>query len=61
MFSAPMIGFLVGISAAAWVYSKTMRRTGNNTQSSLILAGLAGFIVFVMVWIIAGLADDMLG
>lgn len=60
MFSAPLIAFLAAISASVWVYTWTMRRTGNNTQNAAVTAGLAGLAVFVTVWIIAGTLDGLL-
>lgn len=48
MFSNITVALIFGLGFGAWVYGKTQRRTGNNTQSSLLVAGLcalAGFIV----------------
>ncbi len=50
-----IIAFLVAVSAAAWVYAKTMRSSGNNTQNALILAGAAGAFIFIIVLILIGL------
>ena len=61
MFGATAIGFLVGLSVSVWVYNKTMRQTGNNTQSSAILAGLAGFGAFIVIITLVWTADAMLG
>lgn len=54
MFSNAMIGFLAAIGFAAWVYAKMQRQTGGNTTNSLIVAGGAGIILFLIV--ITGLA-----
>lgn len=42
------LGFLIGISLAAWVYSKMMRSTGNNTKNALIVATIAGLFGMVL-------------
>jgi hypothetical protein len=42
------LGFLIGISTAAWVYSKMMRSTGNNTKNALIVAAIAGLFAMVL-------------
>jgi hypothetical protein len=49
MFSNVMIGVIFSIALGAWVYSKVQRQTGGNTQNSLIMAGVAGFIGFLVV------------
>jgi uncharacterized membrane-anchored protein len=61
MFSGPLIGILAAISAAVYIYTWTMRRTGNNTQNAATLAGLGGVVVFVVVWIVAATIDSTLG
>lgn len=61
MFSSALIGFLAGVSAAAWVYTKTMRRTGNNTKNSATLAALAGGAVFVVVLTIMSFVNSATG
>ena len=47
-----MVGLFLGVGVAAWVYSKTMRSTGNNTQNALIVAGVAGGFAFLLVLIV---------
>lgn len=42
------LGFLIGISLAAWVYSKVMRSSGNNTKNALIVAAIAGLFAMVL-------------
>lgn len=49
MFSNVMIGVIFAVGLGAWVYSKVQRQTGGNTQNSLIMAGVAGFIGFLVV------------
>jgi hypothetical protein len=52
MFSNVTVALIFGLGFGAWVYGKTQRRTGNNTQSSLLVAGLcalAGFVVVVTI------------
>lgn len=49
MVSNFMIGLLMGLGAGGWIYGKVQRRTGGNTQDSLIMAGVGGFFVFLLV------------
>lgn len=60
MFSGVLIGFLVAVSGATWVYTKTMRQTGNNTKSSLITAGVFGLIGFIVTVTLVATIDSML-
>jgi len=50
-----VIAFLVAVSAAAWLYGKFMRKTGNNTRSSVIAVVCIGVFVFVVVWLVLGM------
>lgn len=61
MFSATAIGILVALSVATWVYTKTMRQTGNNNKSSITTAALAGVISFVIIVTIVVMVDKSLG
>lgn len=45
-----LIAFLFSIGTATWVYTKVIRRTGGNTQSTLIVSGAAGVIVFIVMF-----------
>lgn len=47
-----LIAFLLGTGVAAWVYSKAMRQTGNNTQTSLIAAGGTGLVAFLLMLLV---------
>ncbi len=49
-----IIAFLVAIAATTWLYSALMRRTGNNTKSSLVAAGIAGVLLFLLMLIVLG-------
>jgi hypothetical protein len=55
MFSNALIGFLVGISAAAWVFNKMQHSNGNQTKNSLLVAGMAAVAIFAAVVIILGI------
>lgn len=61
MFSATAIGFLVAVSLAVWVYNWSMRRTGNNTRSSVITGGTAGLFGFVVIVTVVWTIDSYLG
>lgn len=43
-----LIAFFIGLSASVWVYTKLMRKTGNNSQSSIMAAGVTGLLLFVV-------------
>jgi hypothetical protein len=56
-----IVGLLAGLGAAAWVYDRTMRRTGGNTSNSIVIAVIAGIFTFVIVLSILSLIDSFLG
>lgn len=43
-----IISLFVGAPAAVWVYNKSMERTGNNTQTSVIAGIVVGLIAFLV-------------
>lgn len=43
-----IISLFVGAPAAVWVYNKSMERTGNNTQTSVIAGVVVGLIAFLV-------------
>jgi hypothetical protein len=43
-FSAGMVALLFG----GWVYNKFYRSTGGNSKNALVAAGIAGFLVFLI-------------
>jgi len=49
-----LLAFLVAISACVWIYSKLMRSTGNNAKNASIGATIAGILIFIAVFILAG-------
>lgn len=59
--SAIVIGLLAGAGVSAWIYSQGMRRTGGDTKSAVIVAGVVGVIVFVFVWSVALMIDSAIG
>ena len=46
-----IISLIFSIGAAGWIYGKSMRRTGGLTQTSLISAGVAGLVLFILMLI----------
>ena len=60
MFSGVIIGLIVAISSATWVYTKVMRRTGNNNKSSIITACIFGAIAFVVIVTLVATIDSLL-
>ncbi len=47
-----IISLIFGAGAAGWVYSKMMRRTGNNTQTAVIVGVIAGALAFMVLMVI---------
>ncbi len=43
-----IVALFVGVPTAVWVYNKSMGRTGNNTQTSIIAGIAVGFLAFIM-------------
>lgn len=60
MFSAVAVGILVALSTFAWVYTWTMRRTGNNSKSAMITAGIAALFAFLIVASVVSMIDSAL-
>lgn len=60
MFSGVIIGIIVAISSATWVYTKVMRRTGNNNKSSIITACIFGLIAFIVIVTVVATVDSLL-
>ena len=58
MFTGPMIGLLVALSVATWVYTKTMRSSGGNTKNSLVVAGVAGLFAFFIILAVIAAIDN---
>ena len=50
-----LISLFVAVGATTWIYNKFMRTTGNLTQRSLVAAGFAGFIIFLVMYLLLGL------
>ncbi|MDB5163836.1 MAG: hypothetical protein JWS12_454 [Candidatus Saccharibacteria bacterium] len=47
--SNALVSLLLAVGGATWIYTKVMRRSGNNTQQSLVVAGMVAAIIFVVV------------
>lgn len=50
-----LIAFFVAVSVTVWVYTKISRKTGGNTQNSLVVAGAAGLFTFLIALMLLGL------
>lgn len=51
------VALLVGLPTGVWVYNKTMSRTGNNTQTSIIAGAVTGFFAFLVTATLYSLVD----
>ena len=56
--STLVIALLVALSGGTWAYSKIQRTTGGNTQTSLLRGSIAGVILFLLIFIIAGFLPE---
>jgi len=50
-----IIAFFVAGGAFMWVYSKTNRSTGGNLKNTLVVAGTAAVVVFLIALAILGM------
>jgi hypothetical protein len=55
MFSNAMIGFLAALGAGTWIFVQMQRRSGNNTSNSLVVAGGAGLVIFLLITVLMGI------
>ena len=46
------IALFTALGATAWVYTKMLRKTGNNKQTSMIIAGVTGALVFFAMFVL---------
>lgn len=53
-----LIAFMMGIGTATWVYSKMYARTGGNSQSAGVVAGVVGLLAAGLMLMILGLIPD---
>lgn len=47
-----IISLMLAVGATAWIYAKFMRRTGGLGTQSIILAGILGFFIFIISFLI---------
>jgi uncharacterized membrane protein SpoIIM required for sporulation len=50
-----LIALLVAVSAGVWIYTKMMRKTGNNAGSAAAVAGIGAVVIFIVVILLLGL------
>lgn len=46
------VALLVSLGASTWIYTKIMRRTGDNVKNSLVVAGVSAAAIFIFMLII---------
>jgi hypothetical protein len=61
MLPSIVVGIMLGAGAGTWVYSKTMRRTGGNTQNAIVLAAITGIIACIFIMTVLAMVDSALG
>jgi hypothetical protein len=47
-----LIALFVAAGSGTWIYTKFMRKTGNNAQTAAIAAGTAGLLIFIITFFI---------
>jgi hypothetical protein len=52
-----LISVLFTAGAVTWIYTKLQRRSGNNTQQSLIACGVIGVVIFVIIFYLASVVS----
>lgn len=45
-----VIAFLLAAGTSAWLYTKFLRKTGNNTKTSIIATAIGGAFIFLAAW-----------
>lgn len=58
--SPALVALLFAAGAATWVYTKVMRSSGGNNQSSLTVAGISFVVGFIALWLILNAIDKAL-
>ncbi len=53
-----IIALLVAAGGGTWAYAKIQRITGGNTQTSLLMGAIAGVLLFILTFIIAGFIPE---
>lgn len=53
-----IIALLLALGGGTWAYTKIQRTTGGNTQTSLLMGAIAGVILFILAFIIAGFLPE---
>jgi uncharacterized membrane protein YeaQ/YmgE (transglycosylase-associated protein family) len=48
MFSNLLVGAVMGIGVAGWVFAKTQKHNGGQTQQSLLVAAIVGLITVLV-------------
>jgi hypothetical protein len=50
-----LIAFFIAAGSGTWIYTKLMRNTGGNQQSSIIASGLIGALIFIVAFVVLGI------
>lgn len=58
--SAWIISLFFAVGVSTWVYTKFMRKSGNNSQSSLIATSVIGVVAFIAMMIILSMITSAL-
>jgi uncharacterized membrane protein YdcZ (DUF606 family) len=56
-----VVALMFSAGFATWVYTKIQRKTGGNTQNSLVVSAIAFIFGFVFMLLVLGFVEDYLG
>lgn len=56
--SNAVIGLFAGLGVAAYIYNLMYKNTGGNTQTALIVAGVAGGFVWVLLLVLLNMFSN---
>jgi hypothetical protein len=50
-----LVSLFITAGACTWVYTQLQRRSGNNTEQSLIIVGVLAMIMFLIIYTTLGI------
>jgi UPF0716 family protein affecting phage T7 exclusion len=55
-----VVALMFSAGFATWVYAKIQRKTGGNTQNSLVVSAIAFIFGFIFMLLVLGFVEDYL-
>lgn len=53
-----LIALLIALGGGTWAFTKIQRTTGGNTQTSVLMGAVAGVLLFILAFILAGFLPE---